>query len=326
MNNGPVKVFCRNCKTKLDISDLEAFTTFPCPVCSTVIRVPEKFDRYLLEKVCGTGGMSKIYRALDTKLARRVAVKIIDPEAGNGRTFFETAKLVAKINHPAVVPVLDCGVYGDRPFMVMKYMDQGDLERHFKAGTLPPVPVLAGHLASIASGLESAASKMIVHHDVKPSNILLSSGSEAALGDFDLADIREPGDVQTQCQEWGSPGYLSPERLYSGGEDRRGDIFSLGVTIYELISGRLPFGISQDTEELYRRRQAMEFPALANIVPQIPAWFSELVSAMLEFDMDKRPDYPEIISGLLRLAGEYRTAPAIPRTGGLADWLKRKEK
>ena len=138
MTEEPLKVSCRNCHTKLDISELEPYTTFPCPECGVIIRVPERFDRYLLEKVCGVGGMAKIYRALDTKLARRVAVKILDPEFATGRNFFECAKIVARINHPAIIPVLDCGVFRDRPFLVMKYMDCGDLEKHLRQKTPPP--------------------------------------------------------------------------------------------------------------------------------------------------------------------------------------------
>ncbi|MBQ9502427.1 MAG: protein kinase [Lentisphaeria bacterium] len=303
MEYGPLKVSCRNCHAKLDISDLEPYTTFPCPECGVIIRVPERFDRYLLEKICGKGGMAKIYRALDTKLARRVAVKILDPEYATGRNFFDSARIVARINHPAVVPVLDCGVFNDRPFLVMKYMDCGDLERHLKADTLPDLPALAGYLAFIASGLAAAAKENIVHHDVKPSNILLSSADGVKLGDFDLADIRKPGDVYTPCEEMGSPGYLSPERLYSGGEDSRGDVFSLGVSIYELFSGRLPFGLNGEPEELYRRRQDMEFEELASVAPMVPPRLSDLVTAMLSFRMDMRPEYPEIVERLSEFSG-----------------------
>ena len=138
---------------------------------------------------------------------------------------------------------------------------------------------------------------------MKPSNILLSSEDGAKLGDFDLADVRKPGDIFTPCEEWGSPGYLSPERLYSGGEDQYGDIFSLGVSIYELFSGRLPFGAGEDTEELYRRRQEMDFPELSSVAPQVPGRLSDLVTAMLSFRMDMRPGYPEIIDRLSEVAG-----------------------
>ena len=110
MANEPLKIHCRNCRAKMDVSDLEPYITFPCPDCGTIIRVPERFGRYLLEKHCGTGGMAKIYRAIDTQLARRVAVKITDVQYAEGRNFFETTKMINRINHPAITPVYDCGI------------------------------------------------------------------------------------------------------------------------------------------------------------------------------------------------------------------------
>jgi serine/threonine-protein kinase len=323
MENEPLKVYCRNCQAKLDVSDLKPYTKFPCPECGTVIRVPERFGRYLLEKVCGTGGMAVIYRALDTKLARRVAVKITREKYADGRDFFETSRMINCSEHPAVVPVYDCGIYDNRPFMVMKYMDGGDLEKRMLSQTLPPVPKLAGYLAFIASGLNAMAGKGIAHHDVKPANIMLDSSDEAKLGDFDLADFRTYGDVNTTCAEYASPGYASPERLYYGGEDQRGDIFSLGATIYELLSGKLPFGIHGTPEELYRKRENMEFAPLSSVAEGIPDDFSVLISSVLSFNMESRPGYSEIISGLSRLSESSDKESGLRWTDKIANIFKR---
>ena len=314
METAPLKVNCRQCRSKLDISDLEPYSTFACPVCGAIIRVPERFGRYLLEKVCGVGGMAKIYRALDTKLARRVAVKIIEREHAEGRDFFKTASLISRINHPGVIPVLDCGIENGQPFMVMKYMEQGDLERMLKNHTLPAMPQLFRYLHTIVSALAEAAKISIAHHDVKPSNILISAANEAKLSDFDLADVREFGDLQTPCLEWGSPGYMSPERLYSGGEDFRGDIFSLGVSIYELLSGTLPFRSKGEPEMLYAERKQMDFEPLNRKNPGVSMEFSNLVSSMLSFNPEDRPEYSQIIHAL--------SAVPTARTG--AAWFNRK--
>ena len=326
MENEPLKVYCRNCQAKLDVSDLAPYTKFPCPDCGSVIRVPERFGRYLLEKVCGTGGMAKIYRAVDTKLVRRVAVKITREKYVDGRDFFETSKMINRAEHPAIVPVYDCGIFGNRPFMVMKYMDGGDLEKRMLSHTLPPVPKLAGYLAFIASGLDAMAGKGIAHHDVKPANIMLDSSDEAKLGDFDLADFRAYGDVNTACDEYASPGYASPERLYYGGEDQRGDIFSFGVTVYELLSGQLPFGIHGTTEELYRRREKMEFTPLSSLVSAVPKDFSDLIAATLSFKMEFRPNYKEIINGLYDLSEAYIHREMNPTwTDKIANLFRRKK-
>lgn len=325
MEPEPLKVFCRNCQAKLDVSDLEPYSTFECPDCGTRIRVPERFGRYLLEKPCGQGGMAKIYRAIDVSLARRVAVKIADPGAEGHQDYFEISKLITRINHPAIVPVYDCGVCDGRPFMVMKFMDAGDMEKMMLSNTLPPIPKLAGYLAFISSGLAAAAAKGIAHHDIKPSNIMLAKPDEAKLGDFDLADFREYGDVHTPCPCWGSPGYLSPERLYHGGEDQRGDIFSLGATTYELFSGILPFGLDSDRRELYRRRENMEFAALSAIVPGITREFSDLLAGMLAFKMEDRPNYTEIIDGFARLAENFILRENNPKwTDKIGSFFKRK--
>ena len=304
----PVRISCRNCRTKLDASELEPFSLVPCPVCGTQLRIPRRFDRYLLEKVCGIGGMSKIYRAIDTQLERRVAIKILNASKGSpeesARLFFNEAKVVAGLDHPGIVPVYQCGIAENSPFLVMRYLSGGDLERLLKRRMLPPRPVVMGFLATVADALLYMLNEaQLVHHDIKPSNILLDGEGGAQLGDFDLADRREFGDVETPCEEWGSPGYISPERLYSGGEDSRGDIFSLGVTIYELVSGVTPFGIQGEPEELYERRRAMQFAPLAETAPEVSDELSSLTGRMLAFDAAERPGYPEILKVLRREAG-----------------------
>ena len=324
-----IKVFCRNCHAKLDVTDLEPFSHVECPECGTVLRVPKRFDRYLLEKVCGIGGMSKVYRALEPELARRVAVKILNEESeenDGGRRFLEEAKLVAKINHPGVIPIYNCGVAEGRPFLVMRYMENGSVGELLRRDGLADVSMTAGWMANIAEGLEFALRQQsVVHHDIKPGNILLTSEWEAKLGDFDLADVRETGDALTLCDGWASPGYVSPERLLYGGEDYRGDIFSLGVTIYEAMTKLVPFGVKGTPEELLDRRANPHYPELCKVNKQVTPEFSALVGRMLSYLPEQRPEYREIIAGL-KLA-------AVPETEGkdegeglvrkLSGWFRR---
>ena len=298
MSVEPVKVNCHSCSGRYDVSDLPPLTKFNCPQCNAVLRVPKRFGRYLLEKLCANGGMAQVYRATDPILLRRVAVKIAktDSEFGNMKERFLTeAKLIAPIAHTTIVPVYDCGEIGDESFLVMQYMDGGDLEKHMKRQTLPDLETLIDHLRNIAVGLHFLfLSHSIVHHDIKPGNIMLASDGSAKLGDFDFADRRQPGDITTLCPLWGSPGYISPERLQNGGEDHRGDIYSLGITIYELLSGQLPFGVKGTPEELYLRRQ-QTFTPLIRLRPDAGKAISQLVDGMLDFNYESRPSYPEII-------------------------------
>ena len=297
----PVKINCRKCRARYDVSDLPPFTMFSCPECGTQLRTPKVFGRYLLEKLYGQGGMSGIYRAIDPVLMRRVIVKIAKSESEHGNMkerFQNEAKLLAPISHAAVIPIYDCGEVGDESFIVMQFMDGGDLETHMKKNSLPAPNELIDHLRNVASGLHYLyLGHNIVHHDVKPSNIMLASDGSARIGDFDLCDIRRAGDITTPCMLWGSPGYLSPERLQCGGEDHRGDIYSLGITIYELFSGQLPFGIHGEAEALYLRRQE-PFTPLLQLCPEVGKEISQLVDGMLSFEVSSRPTYPEIIRSL----------------------------
>lgn len=295
-----LKVACPKCGVHLEVSELEPFSEAACPLCGAAFTVPKRFDRYILEQVCGDGSCTTIYRAYDPRLSRHVAVKILnetvdEERAAFSQNFLSEAKLVSSLSHPGILPIYDCGVCDGRQYLVSRYMAGGDLGKAMQKKTLPGMLTLLRMFATVADALEySFRHAGVVHHDVKPANMLIS-GAEVRLGDFDLADIREKGDVNTPCAGWGTPAYVSPERLFAGGEDYRGDIFSLGASLYELLSGKALFGIEGEVEELYERRRAMAFPALRALRPEVPAQISSLVTGMLAFMAEDRPDYAEII-------------------------------
>ena len=294
-----IKLLCRQCRSKLDLTGEEPFSKVMCPVCGAVLRVPMIFGNYLLEKVCGVGGMSIVYRSIDNSRKNRIAIKILQKEFVHedpqGMRYINEKSRVALIDHPGVIPIYDAGVLDDLPYLTMMYMDGGSLEKLLDENKLPPTSQLCRWMATIADALATAHCSNIVHHDLKPGNILLNSSGEARLGDFDLADIREKGDMHMIEEWWASPGYASPERLTYGGEDHRGDIFSLGVTLYEVFSGKLPFPSTEnDAELLLKLRRAQDFQALYELRRDIPLELSELVTRMLRYAPDTRPDYAEI--------------------------------
>lgn len=324
----PLKVNCRNCHAKLDVGECDPFERVACPQCGTLIRVPMRFDRYLLEKVCGKGGNSVVYRAIDPELARRVAIKIAGETSDLEETaarFASSAKISGMLSDPGVIPVYNCGVFEDRPFLVMRFMEHGDLELMMKHGGLPEQSKILNWIASMIPALIEARNKNIVHHDIKPGNIMLTAEDEPKLGDWDLADIREPGDLQTPCSDWASPIYASPERIYCGCEDYRGDIFCLGVTIYELLSGTAPFGLKGSREEIYERRKNMDFLPLASLIHDVPPELDALLTAMLDFAPENRPEYEEILAVTRRAASgtNDNIAGAAPKTHGAFAWFRK---
>ena len=239
-----LKIICRNCRAKYDVTSFEPFTQFACPGCGTLLKVPLRFGKYQLEKICGKGGMASVYRAIDPEFSRHVAVKIMSPEAAKEedlvRHFIDQAQLVSRIDHPGIIPIYESGILDDQPYLVMKYMDGGSFEVRQKEKRLPELPTLLTNIAVVAGGLQAALQAKIIHHDIKPGNILTDLEGGVGLGDFDLAECPVHNRELQPPREWASPAYVSPEWLESGEEDFRGDIFSLGVTAYELLTDRSP--------------------------------------------------------------------------------------
>lgn len=295
----PLKIVCRNCRTKYDVTSFEPFSQFACPVCRTVLKVPRRFGRYLLEKLCGKGGMASVYRAIDPEYARYVAVKIMSEEAAAEkdlvRHFIDQAQLVSRIDHPGIIPIYESGIHEEQPYLVMKHMDGGSLELRQKEKTLPELPTLLTNIAVVAGGLQAALQAKIIHHDIKPGNILTGTDGSVGLGDFDLAECPVHNRDLQPPREWASPAYVSPEWLDCGKEDFRGDIFSLGVTAYELLTGQIPYSTDGDAAAMReRRRHPLHLPA-SDVNTALTADFSDFLESMMAFRPEERPAYSEII-------------------------------
>lgn len=299
MNGAPDTIICRKCNHQLDISELNPFDEFLCPYCKTKIKCPFIFERYFLLDICGIGGMSRVYRAFDPVLNRNVAIKITDANCFDasvaGERYIREAELVAKINSPGIVKVFRGGVHGGQPFLVMEFMKKGTLEDLQKSFMLPPADKILQWLSVIADGLYAASQLGIVHHDIKPANIMLSEDGEVKIGDFDLAEINTDN-ASADSSDWASIAYVSPERLYDGTEDYRGDIFSLGATAYELLTNEYPFGNSGEVAELIERRKHPAFEPVNHLNSTVSASISDFISRMMAFVPEARPSYPEIIN------------------------------
>ncbi|HYZ47101.1 MAG TPA: protein kinase [Actinomycetota bacterium] len=203
-------------------------------------------DRYLLEEQLGSGGMAVVWRAVDHRLDRPVALKLIAPGfAGDAiflARFIAEAQSVARINHPNVVSVLDFGEHEGRPFLVMELLPRGSVA-DVAPGTFTPERA-AEIVADAARGAAAAHALGIVHRDIKPANILLTETGRAKLADFGVATAAGAERLTATGAALGSPHYISPEHASGRATDARSDVYSLGAVLYELTTGRKVFEAS----------------------------------------------------------------------------------
>lgn len=301
-----LKFYCHICGQKLDATGLTPFSKILCPACEGTLIVPAWFENYLLEEPVGQGGMATVYRALDIALDREVAIKLLDKSVLGENIidiFLHEARTAATINHYAIIPIYTCGMgaQNDQAYIVMQYMNGGSLDDILESqqGLLPPVTI-AQWIHDVAEGLECAARHGIVHHDVKPGNIMLDADGRAKIGDFGIANsvksaVNEM--VREKFKSWVTPNYVSPEKVLYQEEDFRGDIYSLGATFFHMLTNRPPF-IHHDVNELAMLRTVMPAPTPISIRPDTPKILNDLIMNMLHLNPLKRPTYPEICATL----------------------------
>ncbi|TML73479.1 MAG: serine/threonine protein kinase [Actinobacteria bacterium] len=202
-------------------------------------------DRYELEELVGTGGMSSVYRAHDTLLERNVALKILHEQYTTDADFVERfkreARAVAQLSHPNIVTVIDRGEDRGRQYIVFEYIDGENLkERVVRAGRLPVRDALELAL-QVAHGLSFAHNQGLVHRDVKPQNVLLNGDGQAKVTDFGIARSLEVDSVTLTGTVLGTSNYIAPEQASGRNVDVHTDIYSLGVVLFELLVGDVPF-------------------------------------------------------------------------------------
>jgi serine/threonine protein kinase len=201
--------------------------------------------RYRLEAKLGSGGMSTVYLARDTTLDRSVAVKVMHREMSEQpdqlERFRQEARAVAKLSHPNVVAVIDAGEDGGHPYIVFEYVEGETLKQRIaRVGALDPQEALA-YAIEIARGLTVAHARKMVHRDIKPQNVLIDAEGRAKLTDFGISRQLEQDGMTATGRVLGTTDYVAPEQAMGHGADQRSDIYSLGVVLYEMVVGQVPF-------------------------------------------------------------------------------------
>ena len=253
--------------------------------------------RYELLEQIATGGMATIYIALDTRLDRKVAVKIMHSHLANDEKFvgrfIKEAKAAAALSHPNIVSVQDQGWnQGGTPavFLVMEYVEGFTLREFlFEQGKLSPGEVIR-HLIPILSALSAAHKIGIVHRDIKPENILISTNGRIKVADFGLAHGDLLGNTVTAETSviLGSVSYLSPEQVLRGIADTRSDVYSVGIVAFELLTGEKPFAGDSPINIAYKHVHE-RVPAPSTLVPGIPESLDALLLRATSVNPDDRP-------------------------------------
>jgi predicted Ser/Thr protein kinase len=251
---------------------------------------PEKFGRYEIKKEIGRGGMATVYHAYDPRFERDVAIKVLphaflhDPQF---RVRFEReAKMIALLEHPAIVPVYDFGEESEQPYIVMRYMSGGSLSDRIKQGPLS-VEEASLIITRLAPALDAAHARGIIHRDMKPGNILFDQYGNAFISDFGIARLEgsSGGATLTQGVILGTPAYMSPEQIQGNELDGRSDLYALGVILYEMLSGVQPY-LSETPGKVMMMHILEPVPEIIKVKPDMPA----SINAVIEKAMAKDPN------------------------------------
>ncbi|TDZ81826.1 protein kinase domain-containing protein [Mycobacteroides salmoniphilum] len=248
-------------------------------------------SRYRIETPIATGGMSTVYRGLDTRLDRPVAVKVMDSRYASDTGFLARfrleARAVARLRHPGLVAVFDQGMDGRHPFLVMELIDGGTLRELLRErGPMPPHAV-AAVFNPMLGGLAVAHRSGLVHRDVKPENVLISDDGEVKLADFGLVRAIAEAGITSTSVILGTAAYLSPEQVRTGSAGPRSDVYSAGLLMYELLTGSTPFTGDTPLALAYQRIDR-DVPAPSEAIDGIPEEFDELVLRATSRDPDAR--------------------------------------
>jgi serine/threonine-protein kinase len=279
-------------------------------------------DRYEVEELVGTGGMSSVFRAHDRLLDRKVALKVLHQQFTDDADYVERfrreARAVAALSHPNIVTVIDRGEHGNRQFIVFEYIDGENLKALIQRRGPAPVTTSVELALQIARGLSFAHQQGLVHRDVKPQNVLLNGDGQAKVTDFGIARSLDVQHGMTQTGTvLGTADYIAPEQAQGQRVDEHTDVYSLGVVLYEMLTNEVPFP-GENFVAVAMRHINEQPPPIRDKRPDV----SPRLEAAVQRAMAKRPEdrfqtmadfCRELEANLAEAQGQTLVAPAPPR-------------
>lgn len=263
--------------------------------------------RYQVIDKLGEGGMAVVYKCYDPQLDRLVAVKMMRTSLIGEKMrqrFDREARALGQLGHPHIVKVLDYGELEGNPYLVMEYIEGGQTLKDLMGKALP-VEQVARLLLPVAEALAYAHRQHIIHRDIKPGNVLITKGGEVKLADFGIAKMEEGGKDATGLtgtgEAVGTPEYMAPEQIIGGEVTERADIYALGIVLYEMLSGKKPYG-GNTPMEIMLEKLRKEVPRLRDDLPGAPLEAERLVRAATAKEASERLESAEMFAeGLRRL-------------------------
>ncbi len=272
-------------------------------------------NRYRLVRALGGGGMGEVFLAQDEVLGRDVALKLLDRRLAGEEEFVERfrreARSAASLSHPGIVAVYDWGPSGDGTYYIaMEYVPGGTLKDHLRReGALSPAAA-AGVALRITEALSAAHRNGVIHRDVKPHNVLVTDSGDVKVTDFGIARAANLSTLTRTGSIMGSAHYVSPEQAMGEPVGPRSDLYSLGVVLYEMLTGTLPYDAETPIGIAMKHVNGHLTPP-RDLNPEVPAWLNALTVKLLAKDPeDRSPDAETLVEALKARGGERYTAPA----------------
>jgi serine/threonine protein kinase len=250
----------------------------------------EKFSRYELKEELGHGGMATVYRAYDPLFEREVALKILNRELLDDpqvrERFERETRIIAKLEHAAIVPVYDVGHDNNQLFFVMRYMSGGSLTERIQNRSLL-LSQMAHIIQRVATALDYAHARGVIHRDLKPGNILFDEHNNTYISDFGIAKLMQATTTITKSGILGTPTHMSPEQAKGEAVDGRSDIYSLGVILFEMLSGKTPYDATTPLGMAFKHA-TYPVPRILNINPNLPAGVEVVIEKVMAKERERR--------------------------------------